>query len=134
TLPNSLGFLGKQSQIGCDELVLRGEVPVEGHFVGGGQLRDCIDADRSNAPSAKEISSCGEDALAPRNLRPVRPLPGVGSGHRLLTECGVGCYRSVTCDTMILARCHGAVARWLENEVAYEFRSQCDGPSPEGQI
>ena len=62
--PNLVGFLSFVVQVFENQVVLRAEVTIEGHFVGACGLGDGVDADPANAMTMEQILRGSDDALA----------------------------------------------------------------------
>ena len=67
-VPDTLRIGGAAAQIFGHEKVLRAEMPIKRHFVGGGGLRDFVDADGADAMAVEKLMRGGEYPLARRSL------------------------------------------------------------------
>jgi hypothetical protein len=67
SLPERVRTFGEATQALDDEVVFRGEVPIERHLVGAGRLGDGFDAHGPNSMEVKKLVRGREDALARRH-------------------------------------------------------------------
>ncbi len=67
-LPQRLALFGELAEVGGDQLVLGGEVPVQRHLVGAGGARNGFDPHRADAVAVEKLARRLQDALARRRL------------------------------------------------------------------
>jgi S-adenosylmethionine:tRNA ribosyltransferase-isomerase len=67
-IPGVVGLGGELAEVRRDELVLRREVPVQGHLVGAGGPSDRLDAHRMDAVTVEKLARRGENTAARRGL------------------------------------------------------------------
>jgi hypothetical protein len=63
-VPRQLGAFCQASEVFCNQLILRREVPVERHLVGLGSFNDRLDPNGADAMAIKELRSGRQDPLA----------------------------------------------------------------------
>ena len=83
-LKHLVALAGELAQVGGNKLVLRAEVPVEGHLVGRRRLGDGLDPHRPDPMAIEERARGSEDAFAGGNLWGPGGGRGNGSNHGLL--------------------------------------------------
>src|SRR5262249_61996922 len=70
-VPVPARLLRQAAQVFRNQLVLRGEVPVQGHFVGSSRFGDGLDPNRPDPVAVKQVGRDRENAFPRRNyLRP----------------------------------------------------------------
>jgi hypothetical protein len=62
-VPDRLGVSGDLAKAGDDQIILRPEVPIQGHLVGPRRIGDRINADPSDPMFAKQIPGRADDAF-----------------------------------------------------------------------
>jgi hypothetical protein len=63
-VPSQRGLFRQASEVSCNQLVLRREVPVERHLIRFGSFRDRLDPHGPHTVAIKEVRSGRQDPLA----------------------------------------------------------------------
>jgi hypothetical protein len=79
--PAPIRRIRRLAQIFRDQFVLRGEVPVERHFIGAGRFGDRLHADRPDSVPVKELARGCKDARMGRNPAVFIESCGCLGGH-----------------------------------------------------
>src|SRR5262245_5794425 len=66
-VPGRARLFSQAPQVRCNQLVLRGEVPVQGHFVGSSRFGDGFDPNCPDPMAIKQVGRDRENAFPRRN-------------------------------------------------------------------
>src|SRR5262249_56741195 len=92
--PERARFLRQAAQVSRTQLVLGGEVPVEGHFVGSRRFGDGLDPNCPNPVAVKQVGRDRENAVPRRDSFGLSDSCGLWGGFSGASPLH-RCYRSV---------------------------------------